>query len=53
MGNTTNSAALAGLGDEDVKLAQALRAKSTLVFPTSAACCKPGTGAHEQGCNTN
>lgn len=38
--------------EEDMKLAQALRAKSTLVFPTEAACCKPGTGAHEQGCTT-
>jgi hypothetical protein len=36
--------------EEDLKLAQALRAKSTLVFPTEAACCKPGTGAHETGC---
>ncbi|KIZ05301.1 Mannan endo-1,4-beta-mannosidase 2 [Monoraphidium neglectum] len=36
--------------EEDMKLAQALRAKSTLVFPTEGACCKPGTGAHETGC---
>lgn len=50
LGNSTNAAAVAGFADEDVKLAQALRAKSTLVFATRAACCKPGTGAHEQGC---
>lgn len=50
LGNATANAAVAQFGAEDVKLAQALRAKSTLVFPTRAACCKPGTGAHEQGC---
>ncbi|GBF87864.1 mannan endo-1,4-beta-mannosidase [Raphidocelis subcapitata] len=43
--------AAGAFAEEDLKLAQALRAKSTLVFPTSAACCKPGTGAHEEGCS--
>ncbi len=43
--------AAGAFADEDLKLAQALRAKSTLVFATEAACCKPGTGAHEEGCS--
>lgn len=46
--NATNAGG--AFSEEDMKLAQALRAKSTLVFPTEASCCKPGTGAHEQGC---
>lgn len=50
IGNGTTLAAGA-FAEEDLKLAQALRAKSTLVFPTMASCCKPGTGAHEEGCS--
>ena len=35
-----------------IKLAQDLKAGKALVFPTKAACCKPGTGAFPEGCST-
>lgn len=34
------------------KLAEDLKAGKALVFPTKAACCKPGTGAFPEGCST-
>lgn len=39
--------------DIGAKLADDLKAGKALVFPTKAACCKPGTGAFPEGCSTN
>lgn len=38
--------------DVGAKLADDLKAGKALVFPTKAACCKPGTGAFPEGCST-
>lgn len=42
----------AGYSQLAVEKAQDLKAGRALVFPTKAFCCKPGTGAHAEGCST-
>lgn len=35
-----------------ISTAEDVKAGRALVFPTLSFCCKPGTGAHQEGCSS-